>query len=902
MKNLTTQLSISFQIASRLHWLYSVFAVVAWLAVSSPAYSQDTDADQTSPKREQQSSTEPAEPGLQLYQQKIKPLIATACFDCHSGDDVEGNFHADQLDPNLVGGKDTALWLEVYSVISKSEMPPDSDDLPDDQRSLIVDWLSAEIQAAEKMREANQTHSSFRRLTRYEYDYALQDLLGLPWDFAGDLPIETTAEGAFENNAQTLSMSVKQLETYHQLAVSALQRATVRGEQPPVLHWSIAMKTAIEKRKQHEQKKIESTTKKFKDKPEELVKKIERQKKDFLAPPEKSHYLDVITGERTSVDWHYRNAPNLSRHSDTYQPMPEPRSHLAVIQPGSKDGLTVELDDSVPDQGTLRIRIRASRAQGVVQRVPTLRLSFGFRSTDQGAAVQRVSRQDLQIDAPYDQPKIYQWDIPLDEIQYRNPYRGESKPGDVPSPSEYLLFTNSTLKSDDKDSESCAVLIEHIEIATPVYQQWPPQSHRSIFFESENSENETVYAREVISAFMARAWHRTPTASEVDRKLRLFDRLRPNCEDTQDAIIEVLATVLTSPNFLYVMSSGHVASEPSTNVQLSQNELATRLSLYLWCSLPDQTLLDLAAAEKLDDPEILKQQVDRMLNDPRADRFHKHFVEQWLTLQPLDFLSPSKGDQGIDAALLESMKQEPIALFADMLSHNSSVLEFINSDYSVVNERLANHYGIPDVQGNHFRRVASPQQFHRGGILTQAGMLTMNSDGTDSHPVKRGVWLLTDILNDPPPPPPAAVPEIDLTDPEILKLTLKQRIEKHRDHAACLSCHQKIDPWGIAFENYDALGRWRDHIDDQAVDATSDLPGDVTLDGVAGLKEYLLENRSDQFLRAMTEKMASFALGRQLGFGDRSSVTGITEQVRESGDGLKTLVFCLVTSELFQSK
>ena len=291
-----------------------------------------------------------------------------------------------------------------------------------------------------------------------------------------------------------------------------------------------------------------------------------------------------------------------------------------------------------------------------------------------------------------------------------------------------------------------------------------------------------------------------------------------------------------------------------------------------------------------------------MLADPRSDRFHKHFVQQWLTLQPLEFLSPTKGEDGIDAALLESMKQEPIALFANMLSQNSSVLEFIDADYSVVNERLAQHYGIPDVQGNHFRRVTVPEQMHRGGILTQAGMLTMNSDGHDSHPVKRGVWLLTDLLNDPPPPPPAAVPEIDLTDPEILKMTLKQRIENHRDHAACLSCHQKIDPWGIAFENYDALGRWRDQINDQPVDATSDLPGDVSLDGITGLKQYLIEDRSDQFVRATVEKMASFALGRPLDFGDRSSITEIIKPVRESGDGLKTIIINLISSELFQTK
>ena len=901
-----TPLLAGYRTVSRWRLPYVVISLTAWLSISSLTFAQNANGAR---KTSQQASNDVPKPRSHDYAKEIQPLLAAACFDCHSGESVEGNFRADKLDPDLAGGNDLAWWLEVYAAISKGEMPPDSEDLPDEQRTVIVDWLSAEIQAAEKQQKASRTHSSFRRLTRYEYNYALQDLLGLPWDFSGDLPAETTEEGAFENNAETLSMSVKQVEAYHQLAIIALQRVTVRGEKPPMLHWSIPMKTAMEKRKKFEQKKIESTRKKLKDKPDEQAKKIRALEKDFRAPAEKSHYLDASTGERKSVDWHYFNATNMSRPSDTFQSMPQPGTHYAVIRPGRRNGLTVELDDSLPDQGTLRVRIRASRAQDAAKRVPTLQLSFGFRSTDQGASVTRVSQQDLQIDAPFGKPEVYQWDIPLDEIKYRNPYRGEAEVGGRPSPTEYLLFSNSTLNTGDADSESTAVLIEHIEIATPVYDQWPPQSHRSVFIESENSDNEIVYAKEIISAFMARAWRRTPTAGEVDRKLRLYELLRPNCQDSQGAIVEVLATVLTSPKFLYVMSNDDQTDEASAKVRLSQNDLATRLSMFLWCSLPDETLLKLASSAKLNDPKILQQQVERMLADPRADRFHKHFVQQWLTLQPLEFLIPSKRkgdkgkeDKGLDAALLESMKQEPIALFADMLSRDSSVLEFIDSDFSVVNERLAEHYGIPDVQGNYFRRVALPEKLHRGGILTQASMLTMNSDGVDSHPVKRGVWLLTNLLNDPPPPPPAAVPEIDLTDPEILKLTLKQRIEKHRDQAACLSCHQKIDPYGIAFENFDALGRWRDQIKDKAVDATSDLPGNVSLDGVEGLKRYLVEDRSDQFVRATLEKMAAFAIGRQLDFGDRSSITEIVKQVRASDDGLKKMVFFLVSSELFQTK
>ena len=248
------------------------------------------------------------------------------------------------------------------------------------------------------------------------------------------------------------------------------------------------------------------------------------------------------------------------------------------------------------------------------------------------------------------------------------------------------------------------------------------------------------------------------------------------------------------------------------------------------------------------------------------------------------------------------MKREPVAFFEEVLQNNRSIMDFIHADYALVNQRLAQHYGISEVNGNSFQKVSLKPGDHRGGLLTQAGLLAMNSDGTDSNPLKRGIWLLESILNDPPPPPPPAVPEIDLADPEILKLTLKQRMEDHRNKAACKSCHVKIDPWGIAFENFDAIGSWRTQNRGKEIDASSLLFNQHELDGVDGLKRYLLINRQDQFARAIVHKMVSFALGRPLSFADRSSVDRLTAELRREGDGLATLITLLVTSELFQSR
>ncbi len=278
-------------------------------------------------------------------------------------------------------------------------------------------------------------------------------------------------------------------------------------------------------------------------------------------------------------------------------------------------------------------------------------------------------------------------------------------------------------------------------------------------------------------------------------------------------------------------------------------------------------------------------------------------TRQWLGLESLDFLKLDKKTyRDVDPLLMEEMTKEPIAFFKEVLKNNDSIMHFLNSNYAVINDRLARHYNLPEVFGNEFRPVKLPLSSERGGVLTQAGLLAMNSDGKDSHPLKRGIWLLENILNDPPPPPPPAVPEIDLADPEILKLTLKERMEDHRNDPACMSCHVKIDPWGIAFENFDAVGKWRDSIGKNPVDSTSKLYNKHELRGIDGLKDYLMDNRQDQFARALCYKMASYALGRPLTFGDRSLVEKISSQLREDGDGLADLVILIVQSDLFQLK
>lgn len=378
--------------------------------------------------------------------------------------------------------------------------------------------------------------------------------------------------------------------------------------------------------------------------------------------------------------------------------------------------------------------------------------------------------------------------------------------------------------------------------------------------------------------------------------MALFAKYRPGFATFEDAMVEVLATALATPEFLY-LTQRVTTDETKSSARISELELASRLSVFLWSSIPDDELLKLAEQGKLREPEVLTAQIKRMLADPRSQRFSQNFVEQWLGLDRMNSVT-----HVTDSSLRDAMQEEPVAFFDEVLKQNHSIMDFIHSDYAVVNERLAAHYRIPKVYGPDFRKVSVTPQMNRGGLLTSAAIMTMNSDGKDSHPLKRGVWMLKRILDDPSPPPPPNVPEVDLTDPEILKMTLKERIANHRNKPACISCHAKIDPWGIAFENYDALGTFRTQIGNQPVDATAELFNRQTLAGVDGLKRYLLTDRQDQFARAMVHKLTAYALGRPLSFGDRADIDQLTAQFRRRDDGLGDMIHLIISSNLFNSK
>ena len=836
------------------------------------------------------STTANPHPQIAEYRARIAPILRMSCVKCHGPEEQEGDFRVDTLDPDLLEGADVDWWLEVYDVLSNGEMPPeDNNRLADEKRGRIISWLSQEIQTASQVRRAERGHTSFRRLTRYEYNYAIQDLLGLPYDFAKDLPPETPSEDGFKNSSEMLQMSAMQLDRYRDLARQALLKATVRGERPEPIYFCNTMEAISAQTWKERDEKLDIIRERYKDDPEALKQQLQVNHAKYAIKPGSAHFQNVDTGQSVRAKWGYGNAKNAPLPVTMRPAVPKNFPVIAILP--QNQTLTIDLRDVLPDQGNLRVRALASRTTPEAESVPTLSLLFGHQASNNSRASERVGVDHTEISAPPGSPEFYQWDIPLSEL-IRNPYRSVTKIGTKPNPAEYVRFKNTSLDRED-------IHLAYVEVIAHAYDQWPPASHRRIFFGSPQREDERKYARAVLTEFMQRAWRGPVSAVEVEGRIRLFDAHRQSGIDFQDAVMEVLATVLSSPRFLYVTQMDADDSE-----RLSDFELATRLSLFLWCSVPDGELLSLAERGKLTDPTTLVRQTKRMLADEKSQRFSKQFVRQWLAMELLDHLEFDEKTYGkaIDAELKAAMQQEPVEYFNEILRTGGSVMDFLHADYVVVNEPLAGHYELPGVRGREFRRVALGPQSHRGGLLTQSGLLAMNSDGKDSHPLKRGIWLLERLLNDPPPPPPPNVPEVDLTDPRILQMTLKERIADHRNHAACYSCHARIDPWGIAFENFDAIGAWRTRIGKKPIDSTSELFNQQKLEGMDGLKRFLLTNRQDQFARALVHKMCSYALGRPLTFGDRAQVDQLTRDFRQRHDRLDDLIELIVASDLFLTK
>ncbi|HVJ47246.1 MAG TPA: DUF1592 domain-containing protein, partial [Luteolibacter sp.] len=440
---------------------------------------------------------------------------------------------------------------------------------------------------------------------------------------------------------------------------------------------------------------------------------------------------------------------------------------------------------------------------------------------------------------------------------------------------------------------------------------WPPETYAKLLGGIDPKKATVADGRAIIEKFLPKAFRRAVDAAEVDRYVAVVAREMEAGRDFISGLRTGLSAVLCSPNFLYLREDLRPAV-----TRISDAELANRLSYFLWSSMPDDELRSLAAEKRLSDPEVLKSQVERLLNDPRSNQLVKNFTGQWLHLRAINDTTPdAKVYPEFDELLQVAMVAEGEGFFREILDHNLPISNFLTSDFTMLNERLARHYGVEGVEGIAFRKVKLPPDSVRGGVLTQAGVLKVTANGTNTSPIVRGTWVLENILGKPSPPPP---PNINAIEPDIRgAVTIRQQLEKHRADSSCASCHQYIDPPGFALESFDPTGSFREkymrfEVRDEAkgtgelvggadVDSTGELSDGRKFDGILGFKKLLMTSEDD-FARCLTRKLLTYGLGRELGFSDRAAVEAIDRKVSSEGNGLRTLIHVIIQSELFSTR
>ncbi|MFO0878703.1 MAG: DUF1592 domain-containing protein [Gemmataceae bacterium] len=818
------------------------------------------------------------------YTKVVAPFFATYCNKCHVGEKPRGSFSLEQkkLSSDLLDPATRGRWKEVVNVLHSHEMPPKKSPQPSAREvTAVTDWITQQAVQAELTRR--ETAVVLRRLNRDEYRNTIRDLVGVDVDVSG-FPQDPPA-GGFDNIGSALTTSPLHLEIYLNAARQILDRALVEGAQPRSIRWRFEPRVGPgDQRRVRLDERNNPIVNGSNNKQDGRWVMIHHNSwdktinaRDFRVPVAGKYLIRLSTAHRIPDRAEVvRSAEKILAHRRDEQDRQRPAGAKWHREQFDRD-LEHFRTDRMYDYGPPRVKL-------------VLQLGSQPRTVAEFDALGTKERPQLH-------ESTARFTTESAGVTFEYAYS-------IPA-----VLENFWLQRNDVFARP-ELLIDWFEIEGPVFDTWPPRSHTGILFDSPlRATDEPRYVAEVLRRFMQRAFRRPITEEEITPRLRQFERARTEGASLIEALKRSLVSVLTSPHFLFLVEPAREGKGPFS---LSDHELAARLSYLTWSSMPDAELRRLADAGKLRDRVTRLKQLDRLLADEKSAALTRNFAGQWLNLRLVGTNSPATDlYPQYDRHLETSIVGESEAFFHEILHRDLDLRNFIRSDFVVINERLARFYGIPGVRGDAFRKVPVPPGVKRGGIVTQASILTTTSNGTRTSPVRRGTWILRTLLGIDPGLPVANAGEIAPKVPGIDKATVRKRLEIHRQLDQCARCHNKIDPLGFALENYNAAGEWRDQEgfgykgrvekNDPKIDASSEMIDGTRIVGVEGLQEAMLQ-REDLFLASLASKLLTYAIGRELGLADQPSVRTIVASTKKHGRTLRAMLQAVITAEAFETK
>ena len=785
--------------------------------------------------------------GAQSAGDLLNTTINQYCLACHNDSLSTADVSFQNLDLSEVSNHG-ALQEKVLSQLRNRRMPPMEMPKPSEAvYNELVSWLESEIDELAATAPNPGRTDTFHRINRAEYANSVRDLLNIDVDVEELLPADDIDAYGFDNMADVLTVSPALMERYLSAARKTARLAI--GEEPlgPV---SQIYEVPI------------------------LLNQNDRMSDDLpfgsRGGVAMDHYFPVAGQYDLSLRLH-RNYVNYIRGMGSQHEI-EVRLDGKLIQSFAIGGQEPDVLQAPASYGgnqfgdreweeymlfadsNLRLRFEAEPGPHIVG------LSFVRRLTEPEGVLQPP--QSVFAAAINE---MRDGDAAIEQAQITGPFDAAG-PGDTPS--RRAVF-----------------------VCTPA---------------SNDLGSEEVCATEILSGLANRAYRRPLQQTDIDTLMDFYRIGRGDGQSGFDAGIQLaVERILISPDFLFRVEQDPLNVAPETDYELSDLELASRLSFFLWSSIPDEELLSIAERGELQNPDILEAQTQRMLGDPRSSALVKNFASQWLYLRNLRSLVPDAVEfPEFDENLRNAFRQESELYFESLLRDDRSVLDLLGAGYTYVNERLAEHYGIEGVYGSHFRRVDLEGELaqQRGGILGQGSLLTATSYANRTSPVLRGKWVLTNILGTPPPPPPADVPDLPENGADGQPATIRDRMIQHREDPNCAVCHLPMDPLGLALENFDAVGRWRDTGEaNLAIDASGQLPNGTAFYGLNGLRNILLD-RSDEFAGTVTEKLFAYAIGRPPEYFDKPTVRMITRSAALDNYSWSSIIMGIVKSAPFRTR